>query len=329
MNAAYDKEINDEKRLNRDDSGYYSAPVEGRVWGILVPNNEKHVREGDLTLHNGNRDCVCQIGGKAFARGEVRAAYFAKLTFDGEAEPTRFILKEFIDPRLRTEEEYASASENSAVANYLAEAYCSKHRVKKPIRVIRSRVLKVQRSTGVQLYNMEELLSGDFKKWTNNNGCIVQGNADIIRFSKWSFDEYDGFLMITDLQGVETSSEIILTDPAVLCQDLTRFGPTNFNNSQMILCVDAVEHWLGSGGTAAPRAGAFASLETSVYRPGYSMRSDMHVRAHAAKYRPVAPMVAPMNRIDVSNIQPSGLLMMLCCLFFIILSDCSKLLQYT
>ena len=51
-------------------------------------------------------------------------------------------------------------------------------------------------------------------------------------------------LMVVDLQGVISKPHgIILTDPAVLCSDLTRFGATNLGETAMIRCKEALERW--------------------------------------------------------------------------------------
>merc|ERR1712166_92847 len=66
----------------------------------------------------------------------------------------------------------------------------------------------------------------------------------------------NGFMMATDLQGcqIKKTSLVdvvkegwVLTDPAMLCQDLSRFGPTNFNEAQLTMCYGGANHVLNHG----------------------------------------------------------------------------------
>ena len=50
--------------------------------------------------------------------------------------------------------------------------------------------------------------------------------------------------MVTDLQGVRQGDEYILTDPAILCKDRTRFGDTNLGNALIEKCIKATEAML-------------------------------------------------------------------------------------
>ena len=52
--------------------------------------------------------------------------------------------------------------------------------------------------------------------------------------------------MVVDIQGVKEDNEFRLTDPALHCMD-KRFGPTNFQRSGMVVCLEAIEHVLKTG----------------------------------------------------------------------------------
>jgi len=52
--------------------------------------------------------------------------------------------------------------------------------------------------------------------------------------------------MVVDLQGVVTEdNRIVLTDPAILCADVTKFGHTNLGEEAMLRCKEALELWDG------------------------------------------------------------------------------------
>jgi len=46
----------------------------------------------------------------------------------------------------------------------------------------------------------------------------------------------DGYMMVVDLQGVHTADGYLLTDPVILCEDVTRFGKTNLGRVAMLRC---------------------------------------------------------------------------------------------
>mmetsp|Transcript_19755 Transcript_19755/g.31365 ORF Transcript_19755/g.31365 Transcript_19755/m.31365 type:complete len:158 (+) Transcript_19755:1333-1806(+) len=53
-------------------------------------------------------------------------------------------------------------------------------------------------------------------------------------FLKYTHHLSDGWLMVSDLQGVRLSKkEFVLTDPAILCLDTSRFQPTNSGKEGM------------------------------------------------------------------------------------------------
>lgn len=85
--------------------------------------------------------------------------------------------------------------------------------------------------------------NGQWHKWTDNVGKFAEAKTpELLKFSKWTHQHTSGFAMVTDLQGVETENGWVLTDPAILCTDLSRFGPTHFRKTQMVTCMAALEH---------------------------------------------------------------------------------------
>ena len=63
-------------------------------------------------------------------------------------------------------------------------------------------------------------------------------------FSRWTYEVTDGYLMIVDLQGVLTSQGYILTDPVILCEDITKFGKTNLGKAAMLRCNASLSAYL-------------------------------------------------------------------------------------
>lgn len=251
------------------------------VCGVPIPRRPADLKEIPEIVEVDTGQC--KIARYPFARGGVRAAYFGKIRFGDEKDWEDVVLKEFIIPSRRTLAAYKSQSENSTVAHYLTEQFNEWCTPEKKISVIRSRILKLRKEDTEVLFNMEEKLCGDFKKWTNNAGNVIESNTSLLNLAKWSHETTKGYIMLTDLQGVETNGEIVLTDPAVLCTDLSRFGPTNFHPAQMMLCMEAVEHCMKFGGSK--RQGFFAALTRTVRAPGFSVFSDAMVVESLRHYK--------------------------------------------
>jgi len=222
----YQQEAKKQIQIGKNNTNPYGAICRAEVWGIRIPETFSDIRI-KKSLENTGLILDIQIQKYPFACGEIKAAYKARVRVSGSSSWTNAIVKEFIIPYMRTEQEYASQAENSAVAYFIASKYSETHSTSKRIRGSKSRVLKVADGGACTLFNYEEVLHGEFVKWTNNSGFInPEANIDLFRISKWSYEQ-SNFVMLTDMQGIETSSEIVLTDPAILCEDVSRFGPTN------------------------------------------------------------------------------------------------------
>lgn len=261
LEARLREEIAAEKRMNRYNGDYYLPMETFSVSGVGIPTSFAEVRSRGSIVRS-SEQCQIQRAKKPFAMGGVRAAYHAKFKMSSDAGWTDVIVKEFIVPSERQLSNYMAQSESSAWGYFLAEKYCKTHSVRKTIKVIRSRI--VESSRGV-IYNLETCLSGNFVKWTSNQAFIDPDyfNQDLLRFALWTFEESGSYLLYTDIQGVENSSEIVLTDPALLCSDRSRFRPTNVYDLFADGCLKAIRHCLSTGGpTSAMRNRA---LRGSVY----------------------------------------------------------------
>jgi len=89
-----------------------------------------------------------------------------------------------------------------------------------------------------KMYTSETLLENyekGFKKWTNNTSFVNKDSYSetIVAFSHWTYEKTGGYLMICDLQGVQENGTYVLTDPAMHCVDVLRFGTTNLGTDGM------------------------------------------------------------------------------------------------
>ena len=218
-----------------------------------------------------------KIAPHPFARGGVRAAYRALVLHKRVWK--EYILKMFLAPKNRTSEQYLDQLESNNVAKCLAKIFMTKTSVGKRaakigqhISFLESRAVRVTKEDGqIVWYNMEKVIDGTFDKWTDNIGyCNPRPeNRTLLEFAKWTYEWTDGFMMATDLQGGKSARKgWVLTDPAMLCQDLSRFGPTNFHEAQLQMCYEGAQHALENGSSLED------CLLGSSYAPGFSRHDD-------------------------------------------------------
>merc|ERR1712232_1273171 len=60
------------------------------------------------------------------------------------------------------------------------------------------------------------------------------------QFMRWTHEVTEGNVMVVDLQGVKTDDGYVLTDPCILCSDVTRFGSGNLGPRALQRCLDSL-----------------------------------------------------------------------------------------
>ena len=265
------------------------APQSATVWITPLPT-----RKSDLYA---KRDPVratgsvhVKIAPRPFSRGGVRVAYHARVCKSGEATWKPYVVKQFIELKNQTRAEYLDQLETNGVAVFLAKEWMKSSegkaakKIGEGIKFIESRALELTATSGggaatpdSHWYHMEKVVPGKFEKYTDNGGwcCSKPSSRTVLHFTKWSFEycltpSRDFSMMATDLQGGKQGGfGWVLTDPAMLCSDLSRFGPTNFDDAMIEICYEAAQHTLMTGG--ALFAGSVAK---SAMRPGFSRTDD-------------------------------------------------------
>lgn len=164
---------------------------------------------------------------KPFGKGSVRWAFYGQVKDDAEFQP--YVMKRFQGAR-HAKSSYMQGIEESSIAQFLAEQY--NYRKKpgcKPIRYIPAYVLEIQQTPPEYIFGEAQLPSYPFQKWANNAGDweLSMMDQSLLEFAKFSYDVTEGFIMVSDLQGVDTGHEFVLTDPVLLCTDVTKYPPTN------------------------------------------------------------------------------------------------------
>ena len=189
-----------------------------------------------------------------FAEGEMRLAYFCQIGKDETALLSGNgdkVLKSFKKTAKTSSDRqrYLGQMEVSSISHFLAEEYnktcCPPHCPK--IRFLT--VYVVEEEDSEERFCAEDQLpcaATAFTKYSNNTGYWNEDeiNQSLLLFSHFTHKKTGGYIMVTDLQGVRHGNEYILTDPALLCNDNTRFGETNLGGDFIEKCLTATEAML-------------------------------------------------------------------------------------
>ena len=234
------------------------------------PSNIRELCEGrgPLRLFAGrgvatttSRDIQIKIAPRPFAEGACRLAYHGQVQMGGITKP--MVFKEFKHDGAGVHDlvQYKGQIEVSTIACYLARVYnrTTKAAGALPVEYLNAHMVNVSRggthSSGAAQYHCMEnaLPAGEFTKWSNNYGGWAYDKTTaecktLAEFSLFTYKATDGFLMVVDLQGVLAAAEggkprrFVLTDPVILCKDLTRYGNTNLGRPEIFKrCFDCAK----------------------------------------------------------------------------------------
>jgi Alpha-kinase family len=193
------------------------------------------------------QDVRLKVAPQPFAQGALRWAFKSLIKLDGWQDA---IVKLFKDSsrRMNTRAQYLAQIEISTIAAFLAEEY---DKVKQPqhlpITFFKSHVVEVTKVDGSkEHYNLERELPPSevgFTKFSNNTGYWNTDHFDstLAMFSQWTYAVTGKYMMVTDLQGVKTDTGYFLTDPVVLCHDLSKYGSTNLGPKFIDRCMHSIE----------------------------------------------------------------------------------------
>jgi hypothetical protein len=216
-----------------------------------------------------------------FAEGEVRVAFHAHLArtvrdlkeYDTSPPSVKSTDPRFASmttvlktlkhhgPGLNGRQQYLLQMEMSTIAGFLAELYNRTRRKDlAPIHVLQ--VLVVEETSpknekaGNRRFCAESPLPSTpgctaFTKYSNNTGYwnVERVDESLLRFTEFTYEVTNGYLVVTDLQGVRgKNGHYYLTDPVLLCQDLSRFGNTNLGEQFMAKCLASTRSLLEERG---------------------------------------------------------------------------------
>ncbi|KAI1696084.1 alpha-kinase family domain-containing protein [Ditylenchus destructor] len=201
-----------------------------------------------------------------FAHGEERKVFYGR-DLTGNI-PIDIVLKEYI--RNNTDNvgrsaavPYEIATQMQTIAAYLASVFgdrlakkggnLQKGEMDLSIKFLKGQLLSIEINPGEYRYMSCERRYGKdtkFLRFSNNadyemleSTCNVNNlSFDVVEllmaFSHWTYQISGGYLMVVDLQGIKSTDEngrttLELTDPAIHCTDVLRFGRTNLSKEGM------------------------------------------------------------------------------------------------
>ena len=223
-----------------------SIEVEELTWNAI--KNKSELRCEMFPIET-NKKLQIKIAKFPFSKGCVSYAYYAVIYIERTWE--LHVVKTFIFDKERQEDElkdfFIEQNEQSKIASFLTNIWNKKKiDTKKVVRYVESKMVKFVNSEDKPVYyNVELFLEGRWVKWSNNSGFVDIEAKELLHFSQWTYEYTNGYFMITDLQGVESVDGYLLSDPAVLTLDTTKFWYTNcFPKMQMKICLRAIKHTL-------------------------------------------------------------------------------------
>jgi len=222
--------------------------------------------------------CQIKVAPEPFNTGNLRLARFGQIMTSGgsggsSATWQPCVFKDFKskDAKDHLLERYLEEMEVNSVASALAAEFNRTQRppANRQIRYVLSSVATVETAKGSRTYFAEPFLEGSFTRFSYNTGPWEEDRLDpwLLRFALWTYEVTGGFLMVADLQGIQSDQGFVLTDPVILSTDLRRFGNTNLGGEMMERCKASAEAHLFTmtGGKfsmarSSPRSGDFLSL---------------------------------------------------------------------
>ena len=197
-------------------------------------------------------EATIQVAPEPFAHGNLRFARHGRIKSAGDWIPC--VLKDFKTKGVgeHTLERYLEEMEVNSIASALAKEFNERFNPPTDHQVgyVVASVVEVK-SDGkgerpYPFFFVEDVLVGKYTRYSYNTGYWEEGLLDewLLRFALWTHEVTDGFMMVADLQGVQSSTGYMLTDPVVLCKDLSRFGSTNLGEEMMKRCKASAEKHL-------------------------------------------------------------------------------------
>ncbi|CAG8591040.1 20766_t:CDS:1 [Racocetra persica] len=211
----------------------------GEILSYVLPKTLDEIKD-ECYFINSNftvQNISFKLAPQPFSVGAERYAYFA---LDNKLEQSdRLVIKKYHDIKSGTIEQYLESVEISSVAYFLSTKFnlaAQRVGVKKKVTFVDVKVL-CDNSDNNTYYSVERYINNaEFKRFNVNSGVITEFHSILEAFAHFTYKFTGGYLVVYDLQGVDLDDEFLLTDPAIHCIDLLRFGVTNFGKKGIEKC---------------------------------------------------------------------------------------------
>jgi len=221
-----------------------ALPIQKCAFSCLSPMSSLSALKNPFFPRARIPGCITvKIAPTPFARGCVRWAFHSR-AFVENGEVHDFVFKRLLETGSHRGPDYFTQNEEYEVARFLSEQYNAQkpsHCRRVTYKPVAYTVCASDRTAPgkFHFYAAEPYLDGAcevaFEKYCDNVGNWDKTIYDetLLRFAKYTFDATGGYLMVSDLQGRAFGDEFQLTDPALLCKDVWRFGNTNLGYEAM------------------------------------------------------------------------------------------------
>ncbi|CAG8808306.1 25628_t:CDS:2, partial [Racocetra persica] len=210
----------------------------GKLLYCILPKTLSEVKDEYYFINSNliEQDISFKLAPQPFSVGAERYAYFALDTSFGQAN--KLVIKKYHDVKISTTERYLESVEISNIAYFFSTKFniaAKRVGVNKKVRFINAKVLHDKADN--TYYSIEKYIdNAEFKKFNVSSGLITEFHSILEAFAHFTYQYSEEYLVVYDLQGVELHDEFLLTDPAIHCIDLLRFGNTNLGKRGIQKC---------------------------------------------------------------------------------------------
>ncbi|KAF0494469.1 kinase-like protein [Gigaspora margarita] len=225
--------------INPNEPDWTTLPEKtGKLLYYISPKTLAEVKDAYyfINLNFIEQDISFKLAPQPFSIGAERYAYFA---LDTSLERSNnLVIKKYHDIKIGTIERYLESLEITNVAYFFSTIFniaAQQIGVNKKITFINVKILYDK--TDNTYYSVEKYINNaKFKKFNVNSGLITEFHPILEAFAHFTYQYTEGYLVVYDLQGVDLDNEFLLTDPAIHCADLLRFGTTNLGKNGIQKC---------------------------------------------------------------------------------------------
>ncbi|CAG8577451.1 15465_t:CDS:1 [Cetraspora pellucida] len=178
-----------------------------------------------------------KLAPQPFSVGAERYAFFALDAKLGQDK--KLVIKKYHDIKASSMEQYLESVEIFSIAYFLSNKFniaAKRVGVNKKVTFIDVKVL-CDKTDFNTYYTVEKYINDiEFKRFNVNSGIITEFHSILEAFAHFTYQYTKGYLVVYDLQGGNLHDEFLLTDPAIHCIDLLRFGTTNLGKNGIQKC---------------------------------------------------------------------------------------------